>query len=196
MARIQRGLDELSCSSHRPDRNCQKSGETSRVEWVYAILSIMTDEAKKKTPDAFTDDAERFSSFFHRVLSLSLDDSLASKVRTQLLTFFINAFQSLDNGLIRKECAPLVSISIWHYLHDESAREHRFERHLQLKKAWRASTKRYEAADDAAQSKLRFERAWLYSMILDFISRLYGSESGSGGSKQHLPLSGGLLTGL
>lgn len=193
MARIQRGLDELSCTSHRLGCNCQKPRESPRVEWVYHMLNSMTDEAKKKTTDVFTGDAERFSSFFHRVLSLSLDDSLASKVRTQLLTFFISAFQSLDNGLIRKECAPLVSISIWHHLHHKSAREHRFEQHLQLKKAWRASTKRYEAADDAAQSKLRFERAWLYSMILDFISRLYGSEFGLGGLKQHLPLNGGLL---
>lgn len=160
------------------------------------LSSIPTDEAEKRNPDAFTDDAERFSSLFYRVLSLSLDESLISKVRTQLLTFFISAFQSLDNGLIRKECAPLVSISIWHHLHDESAREHKFEQHLQLKKAWRASTKRYEAADDAAQPRLRFERAWLYSMILNFISRLYGSEFGLGGSNKHFSLHRGLLTGL
>ncbi len=135
----------------------------------------------------FTNDPGRFSSFFHRVLSLSLDDSLTSNIRTQLLTFFISAFQSLDNGLIRKECAPLVSISIWHHLHKESAREYRFEQHAQLKKAWRAAAKKYEAADNAAQSKLRFERAWLYSMILDFIARLYGS--GSGESKQRCVIS-------
>lgn len=48
MARIQRGLDELSCTSHRLGCNCQKPRESPRVEWVYHMLNSMTDEAKKK----------------------------------------------------------------------------------------------------------------------------------------------------
>ena len=128
--------------------------------------------------DVFTNDSSRFSNLFGRVLSLSLDQSLLDTVRTQLLSFLIAAFQSLDNGLIRKECAPLVSISIWHHLHDDSARERKFEQHIQLKKAWRAATRRYEAADDTAKSKLRFERVWLYTMMLDFIGRLHQSSQG------------------
>jgi intron-binding protein aquarius len=109
---------------------------------------------------------------------LSLDGSLAGAIRSQLLSFLISAFQSLDNGLIRKECAPLVSISIWQHLYSEQAREDRFEQHGQLRKAWRAAARRYEAADDAAKSKLRFERAWLYTMMLDFVGRLNGSSQG------------------
>lgn len=128
--------------------------------------------------DVFSDDPGRFSSFFHRILSLALDGSLPSAIRSQLLSFLIGAFQSLDNGLIRKECAPLVSISIWQHLHSEPARERRFEQHGQLRKAWRAAARRYEAADEAAKSKLRFERAWLYTMILDFVGRLNGSGQG------------------
>lgn len=123
---------------------------------------------------------------FYRVLALTLDDTLTSNIRTQLLSFFINAFQSLDNGLVRKECAPLVSISIWNHLHKESAREYKFEQHAQLKKVWRAAIKRYEAADDATKSKLRFERSWLYSMALDFLARLY--RPGSGILNLHLPV--------
>ena len=126
----------------------------------------------------FTDDSGRFSSFFQRILSLSLDGSHSTIIRTQLLSFLINAFQSLDNGLVRKECAPLVSISIWQHLHAESARELKFEHHPPLKKAWRAAAKRYEAADDITKSRLRFERAWLYSMILDFVACLYGLGEG------------------
>lgn len=112
------------------------------------------------------------------MLALNLDDSLTSNIRTHLLSFLVSAFQSLENGLIRKECAPLVSISIWQHLHSESAREQKFEHHASLKKAWRGATKRYEAADDVTKAKLRFERAWLYSMMLDFVARLYGSDSG------------------
>lgn len=129
--------------------------------------------------DLFANEPDRFSSFFHRVLSLCLDTSLTGAIRDQLLSFLICAFQSLDNGLIRKECIPLVSISIWQHLHSESVRELKFEQYPQLKKAWRTAAKRYETADDANKSKLRFERAWLYSMILDCVGRLNSSSQGT-----------------
>ncbi len=109
---------------------------------------------------------------------MSVDSTLAIVFRTHLLSYLINAFQSLDNGLVRKECAPLVAISIWHNLASESAREKKFEQHGQFRKAWRAMTKRYEAADEASQARLRFERAWLYTMILDFMSHLQNPTAG------------------
>lgn len=109
---------------------------------------------------------------------MSIDTSLSAPIRTHLLSFLLNAFQSLDNGLIRKECAPLVSISIWHNLASEAARERRFEEHGQLRKAWRAAARRYEAADEETKARLRFERSWLYNLLLDFVGRLYGAGEG------------------
>ena len=109
---------------------------------------------------------------------MSLDTSQSINVRTHLLSFLISAFQSLDNGLVRKECAPLVSIAIWHNLATDSSRERKFEEHGQLRRAWRASLKRYEAADEDARARLRFERSWLYTLMLDFVSRLHGPSSG------------------
>ena len=116
---------------------------------------------------------------FRRSLSMCLDVSLSTTVRTHLLSFLICAFQSLDNGLVRKECAPLVSISIWHNLASESARERYIENNTQFRKAWRASVKRYDAATQDTQARLRFERAWLFSMVLDFMGRLHEKGSGS-----------------
>lgn len=110
---------------------------------------------------------------------MSLDSHLSVVIRTHILSFLIAAFQSLDNGLIRKECAPLVSISIWQNLSSEAARERRFEQHAQLKKAWRVAAKRFDTGDEATQAKLRFDRAWLYSLLLDFIGRLQESSSGT-----------------
>ena len=109
---------------------------------------------------------------------MTIDGSITTGVRTKLLSFLLSAFQSLDNGLIRKECAPLVSISIWHNLYDPSARERRFEEHAQLRKAWRASAKRYAVADEGSQGKLRFERSWLYTLVLDFVGRLWNGSAG------------------
>ncbi|OJD40007.1 dead helicases superfamily protein [Diplodia corticola] len=114
-----------------------------------------------------------FSSFFRRILSMTIDTSLSSKIRTYLISFVIGAFQSLDSGLVRKECAPLVSIAIWQNLHSEVAREDRLEKNVMLRKAWRSAGKKYDAGDEVVKTKLRFERAWLYTLLLDFLNKIY-----------------------
>lgn len=104
---------------------------------------------------------------------MAIDSTLSSKIRTHLISFVIGAFQSLDSGLVRKECAPLVSIAIWQNVHSEAAREERLEKNVMLRKAWRSSGKKYDAGDDEVKTKLRFERAWLYTLLLDFLNRIY-----------------------
>jgi len=131
----------------------------------------------------FAEKPDEFSSFFRRALSLSIDQSLPIKTRTQLLVFLVGAFQSLDSGLVRRECAPLVSIGIWHNLHSDVAREQQIARSAQLQKAWRAAGKKYDNADAAGQGRLRFERSWLYSLLLDFLDKLY-EQNISGDQKQ------------
>lgn len=108
---------------------------------------------------------------------MTVDPSQPSKIRTQLISFVIGAFQSLDSGLVRKECAPLVGISIWHNLHADAVRERQFEEHQMLRKAWRATSKRFDAGDETLQARLRFERSWLYTLLLDFLDRLYNSNT-------------------
>jgi len=127
----------------------------------------------------FADRIDAFSSFFRRITHLSIDQSLSTQLRTHLLAFLVGAFQSLDNGLVRKECAPLVSIGTWHNLHSERAREQHLAKSAQLQKAWRASGKKYDGADPAGQARLRFERSWLYTLVLDFFDRLYDADASS-----------------
>jgi intron-binding protein aquarius len=127
--------------------------------------------------DHFATKPAEFSTFFRRILSMTVDPSQPSKIRTQLISFVIGAFQSLDSGLVRRECAPLVSISIWQNLHADAVREQYFEEHSMLRKAWRAASKRFDAGDDALRARLRFERSWIYTILLDFIDRLYNSNT-------------------
>ena len=108
---------------------------------------------------------------------MTVDPSQSSKIRAQLISFVIGAFQSLDSGLVRKECAPLVGISIWQNLHSDAVREREFDEHQMLRKAWRAISKRFDAADEVLQARLRFERSWLYTLLLDFVDRLYNSNT-------------------
>lgn len=133
--------------------------------------------------DIFVDNPTDFSSLFRRILSLTLDTTLSPTIRTHLLSFLISAFQSLDTGIVRKECAPLVSISIWHNLSSDTKRDNKLEQTVQLKKAWRAAAKRYDAADDSTKPRLRFERSWLFTLLLDFFNQLY-SETNKQGAYQ------------
>lgn len=116
---------------------------------------------------------------------MSIDSSLAISSRLAILSFIISAFQSLENVMVRKECAPLVSISIWHNLPSDQARERILGKGPMLKKAWRAAAKRYEAGDDAAKAKMRFERSWFYTMLLDFLERLNGPEKEQAGDLRY-----------
>ena len=157
--------------------------EDSSNYHVLLLAIILTVKRRENLPawEHFASRPADFASLFRRVLSMTVDLSLSLNIRKQLICFVIAAFQSLDNGLVRKECAPLVSISVWHNLHSDAAKEEIFNAHLKLRKVWRASVKRYDQADDAGQAKLRFERAWLYTLILDFLNRMHETAGGEEG---------------
>jgi|SRR5271170_7429955 len=142
-----------------------------------ALITNVRSREHLATWEIYVDNPVDFSSFFRRILSMTVDSTQSLTIRTHLLTFIIGAFQSLDSGIVRKECAPLVSISIWHNLSTERKREKRLDQAVQLRKAWRAAAKRYDAAEDTVKSRLRFERSWLYTLLLDFLSQLYDPKS-------------------
>lgn len=136
--------------------------------------------------ELFADKPDEFSYLFRRILSLSLDKSLPVLIRTHLISFVIGAFQSLDNGLVRKECAPLVSISIWHNVHSAHAREKKLEGNQLLKRAWRGSMKRFEGADEETKSRLVFERSWLVNLMFEYLDMTYDSSSDNQADKVFL----------
>ncbi|KIX06734.1 uncharacterized protein Z518_04710 [Rhinocladiella mackenziei CBS 650.93] len=146
---------------------------------LIAVFVSVKQRARLQDWTLFTNRPEDFSRLFRRILSLNLDSSLSLSSRSSLLCFVIGAFQSLDNEHIRKECAPLVSISTWHNIHNESTRERLLEASPARRKAWRAASRRFNAADPETQTRLRFDRAWLYSMLIDYLTRLNVSNMSS-----------------
>ncbi|KAI1005972.1 RNA helicase aquarius [Podosphaera aphanis] len=142
---------------------------------ILLIVVILNFRNREHSPvwDIFAGRPSDFSSLFRRIISLSLDNTLPAIVRTNVLSFIISSFQSLDSALLRKECAPIVSISIWHNLSCEEKQKQKIDQNQQSRKAWRAATKRYEAADERTKAKLRFDRAWLFTLILDFFKQIY-----------------------
>ncbi|KIW08100.1 uncharacterized protein PV09_01038 [Verruconis gallopava] len=145
------------------------------------LLAILVNvKRRERLPSwiIFEDRPADFSSFFRRALSMTVDLSISLKIRTHLLCFVIGAFESLDSGLVRKECAPLVGIAIWQHLHNDAAREDKFNSHVMLRKMWRSASKRYDTADDETKARIHFERSWLYTLLMDFLDRLYEVQGG------------------
>ncbi|KAI1640241.1 P-loop containing nucleoside triphosphate hydrolase protein [Biscogniauxia mediterranea] len=140
---------------------------------LIALISNVKARERLEIWSIFENRPADFSSLFRRILSMTLDHTLSLNIRTHLLSFITYAFQSLDWASVRKECAPLVSIAIWHNLSSEAKRETSLAQTAQLKKAWKAAGKRYDSADDQTKARIRFERAWLYSLTLDFLRLLY-----------------------
>ncbi|KAK6347734.1 hypothetical protein TWF718_005567 [Orbilia javanica] len=154
--------------------------EDSTDELVISLTMMAVAKKRENIPlwEIFGANTASFTSFFRRVLIMSLSASLPLTPRTHILCFIISAFQSLDNPLVRKECAPLVSIGIWQNLHSEEAREMRLSEAPQFKKAWRASEKkRLALIDQRSKARLSFERSWLHSLILQLIQTIYSKEN-------------------
>ncbi|KAI2637335.1 hypothetical protein GGS21DRAFT_472724 [Xylaria nigripes] len=149
---------------------------------LIALLTNVKARERLETWSIFETRPAEFSSLFTRILSMSLDQTLSLPIRTHLLNFVIFAFQSLDWTSVRKECAPLVSIAIWHNLSSDAKRETKLAQTPQLKKSWKAAGKRFDSADDATKARLRFERAWLYTLTLDFLQLLYREKT----TKEHV----------
>ncbi|KAI0128501.1 intron-binding protein aquarius [Xylariales sp. AK1849] len=140
---------------------------------LIALITNVKARERLETWSIFEDRPVEFSSLFRRILSMTLDQTLSLPIRTQLLCFIIYAFQSLDCGIVRKECTALVSISIWHNLSTETKRDAKVGDSKYLRKAWRAASKRYDSADEDMKARLRFDRAWLFTLVLEFLSMLY-----------------------
>ncbi|KAM3421403.1 Pre-mRNA-splicing factor [Cercospora zeina] len=155
--------------------------ENASNHHVLLIALLVNTKRSENLPtwSIFANTPDEFADFFRRVLHLSVDASLATNLRDHLLAFVVCAYQSLDSGIVRKECAPLVSIGIWHNLHSDAAREKLISKSTQLQKAWRASGKKFDNADAAGQARLRFERSWLYLLVLSFLDKLYAANKKS-----------------
>jgi hypothetical protein len=96
--------------------------------------------------DAFKAREDVFPEFFRRVLAMTSVTTMSFTTRRLLLAFVIHAFQSLDVGFVRKELAPLAQIHIWAGLSSEERRNAEFNKHPPLRKIWKGSLKRAEAA--------------------------------------------------
>lgn len=149
----------------------------TRAAKSHAVLIALMVGVKKREGmeiwDVFAKDGERFSSLFRRMLELCLDTKLLLNERRHILSFIATAFGSLDRAMIRKECAPLVSIALWQNISLNEKREQRLLKYPQLQKSWRNSLQKFESAHLSTQKHMMFDRSWFYEMLKGFLHLIY-----------------------
>ncbi|QIW95173.1 hypothetical protein AMS68_000691 [Peltaster fructicola] len=162
--------------------------DTASDQHVVLIILLVNAKLRAKLPpwNIFLNHPEHFPHFIRNVLRLIIDPALPVKVKLHLLCFLNGAFQSLDVAIIRKECAPLVSISIWHNLHSPALLELKLAQSPHAQKAWKSSNRRYENADEDMKNQLQLERGWLYTLILDLLKRMYDTGTNVDGRQENV----------
>ncbi|CAN6486639.1 unnamed protein product [Victoria cruziana] len=93
--------------------------ETAGFEHVMSMILMINEKFRENVAAwvCFTDRKDVFKAFLRRVLLLKeqgRDFSIAEK--TNYLLFMINAFQSLEDEVVRETVLKLVSLQLWHNL--------------------------------------------------------------------------------
>lgn len=85
----------------------QQGKHKASVAHVLSMLVMVNEKFREgvSAPWAcFHEDEARFARFFERVLGLREERKLTTREEAIYLVFFINAFQSLEDPMVRTEC--------------------------------------------------------------------------------------------
>ncbi|KAJ1569560.1 hypothetical protein HK096_002695, partial [Nowakowskiella sp. JEL0078] len=93
----------------------------SSLEHTLSISLLINEKFRQRISlpwSSLVIESSQFHFFFSQILRLLVDppNTITLKIRTILLTFLINSFQSLEIPIVREECMKLVNIGIWHNL--------------------------------------------------------------------------------
>ncbi|CAB3396592.1 unnamed protein product [Caenorhabditis bovis] len=135
-------------------------------------IIMMVNEKFRERTDAwqiFTENPKQFPEFFHNVLLLALDEKneTSSSEQCAILTFLVNAFNSVEVDIVHQQTRKLTSIEIWENLL-ESQRQDLFKKQKKLKKVWEVVTKKYMIQDEKDNGRGKFERNFLWALIEKF----------------------------
>ncbi|KAK9462172.1 P-loop containing nucleoside triphosphate hydrolase protein [Lipomyces oligophaga] len=151
-----------------------KSGSSDSHAMLLFIMIVVKRRRAELNWDLFAKKADFFSELTSKALSFSLDKTSGELSYPVIcISEFIGLlFESLQVPICRQSCASLVSIYTWDWI-DQPVREVLFQQHPQLKKSFRAMTKRYEAADELQKSKMKTEGYWLTTTLMTLLSYAY-----------------------
>ena len=159
-----------------PNFNAQKASAVH----VLSII-VMVNEKFRENMSAWSTfhepGPENFPSFFHRVITLDEHENLTLIEKTARAVLLINAFQSLEDEVVRKTILPLVSLTQWVNLSPgrlqlELSKNSCIEKHWRYLMKKETKSRKHVTELHSADFKpltARVEVTWLSSLLRDFI---------------------------
>ncbi|RAL47940.1 hypothetical protein DM860_015727 [Cuscuta australis] len=150
--------------------------ENSTFEHVMSMILMVNEKFRENVAAwlCFHDKQEMFNAFLDRVISLKEGRSLSIAEKTNYLLFMINAFQSLEDGIVNTKILRLAHLQCWH-----SLSYGRFQMELcmnpDLFKKWKKIVKRAKDAAKKGESfdpSSKIEAIFLRNLINEFIEVL------------------------
>ncbi|KAG8043156.1 hypothetical protein GUJ93_ZPchr0922g6512, partial [Zizania palustris] len=150
--------------------------DSASFEHVMSMILMVNEKFRENVAawTCFHDRKDAFSGFLWRVIKLKEEDrDLNMAEKTNYLLFMINAFQSLEDELVRETILQLVSLKLWHTL---SFGRLQMELCLnpELIKKWTKIKRREEAkkAGQTCDASEMLENKFLKNLIEEFLEIL------------------------
>ncbi len=160
--------------------------EKASVPHLLSIVLMVNEKYKEGFPawDCFTARPEDFVSFFNSLLTLPTKHTLSHFERLAYLNFLSNAFQSLENELVRGRVLRLVGLPMWHTL-SRGRLQLELHEHPQLAKHWKHMAKKDAKKAQAAASGYvpaseSIDATFLPSLLADFLEHLSSAVAANG----------------
>lgn len=157
--------------------------ESASVPHLLSIILMVNEKFKEGMPawDCFASRPDDFSALISSLLLLRESHTLTHPERLAYLTFISNAFQSLENEMVRGRFLRLVGLPLWHSL-SRGRLQLELHEHPQLAKHWKHLLKKEAKAQAAAaksgadgavpSSEASLEATFLPSLLADFQQQL------------------------
>ncbi|CAD6193409.1 unnamed protein product [Caenorhabditis auriculariae] len=135
-------------------------------------IIIMVNEKFRERTDAWLTFEQRpvnFPEFFYNVLKMALEkeNSTSTAEQCAILTFLVNAFNSVEVEIVHEQTKRLTSMEIWDTLLG-TQREALFKKHKKLRRLWDILWKKFSKEDATDNGQGMFERTFLWNMIEKF----------------------------
>ena len=169
-----------------------KEPASASFEHVMSVVALVNLKAREGVPSwaAFSSEPERFAEFFVRVVDLPSAGAAAGfgyDARALWTAFFVHAFASLEDAMVRAQALKLVSLPMWSSLAPKHLAS-QLAGQPQLARPWKFLQKRTakEAKMERPPASSRQEREFMPNLLREFLRALAvaGGEEAAGDAEE------------
>uniref|UniRef100_A0AAF5PUK5 Intron-binding protein aquarius n=3 Tax=Wuchereria bancrofti TaxID=6293 RepID=A0AAF5PUK5_WUCBA len=144
--------------------------EEASNSYVMSVIIMLNAKFRERIPvwRCISERSDQFPVFFRRILHLVLNTEQVTLLeRSEIITFLINCFNSVEVDLVRKEVMKIVSLTMWSNLLPIQ-REDLFQANPKLRKIWNKFETVAASKSDDEKELLTFERTFMWNLLQIF----------------------------